>query len=99
MSDFSFVLPDGFADIEWEVESKGCFFGAKIVVSGNSYCLNFYDAVRLSQEIEDEFERRGIFFESNLVIIKSVTAKNMEIAADHLVKSGLLCSLVPEVLS
>ena len=37
MSDFSFVLPADFADREWEVEAKGWFPGAVMIVSGKCY--------------------------------------------------------------
>jgi hypothetical protein len=96
MSNFSFDLPADFADYEWEVTAKGCFFEARIAVSGKHYRLNFYDAVRLGQEIESEFERGGVFFEPNLVIVRSVTRLDMERAVEQLVQSGQVASLTPE---
>ena len=96
MSKFSFVLPADFADYEWEVTAKGCFFEARMTVSGKHYRLNFYDAGRLGQEIESEFERGGVFFEPNLVIVRSVTRLDMERAAEQLVQSGQVASLTPE---
>jgi hypothetical protein len=96
MSGFSFALPADFADYEWEVTAKGCFSEARITVSGTHYRLSFYDAVRLAQEIESELEGGGVFFEPNLVIVRAVTRADMERAADQLVQSGQVASLMPE---
>lgn len=95
MLDFSQIFPEHFSDNEWEVESKGCFFGAQIVVSGRSYKLNFYDPVRLRQEIESEFSEGKVFFEKNLIVIKLVTRLEMEKAAESLVRSGRVDLLAP----
>jgi hypothetical protein len=65
-------------------------------VAGGRYRLNFYDPVRLRQEIEREFRRGGMFFEPNLVVVPSVTRSDMERAAELLVKSGQMTSLTPE---
>jgi hypothetical protein len=96
MSRFSFALLADFADYEWEVAAKGCFLGARITISGTCYRLNFYDAVRLRQEIESELEGSGVFFEPNLVIVPSVTRADMERAVEQLVQSGQVASLTPE---
>ncbi|WP_051379589.1 hypothetical protein [Bradyrhizobium murdochi] len=96
MSGFSFDLPADFADYEWEVETKGWFSEARIIVSGKRYRLNFYDPVRLSQEIESELQRDGAFFEPNLLIVQSVTRANMEQAAALLVQSSQVACLVEE---
>jgi hypothetical protein len=96
MSSFSLALPADFADHEWEVQAKGCFFGARLTTFGRTCLLTFYDAVRLGQEVESEFERGGVFFEPNLVIVRSVTRSEMERAAEQLVQSGQVASLTPE---
>ncbi|HYD78257.1 MAG TPA: hypothetical protein VEC06_00475 [Paucimonas sp.] len=96
MCDYSFVLPSDFDDYEWEVTAKGCFSEAMLTVSGKRYRLNFYDAVRLSQEIESAIEHGGMFFEPNLLVIKSVNKENMEQAVDLLVRSGQTTSCLPE---
>ena len=97
MSNFIFTLPTDFADYEWEVIAKGYFSDARMTVSGKHYQLNFYDTTRLGQEIESELERGGVFFESNVVIIRSVTKSNMESAVEHLMQSGQVNSLTPDV--
>lgn len=94
MSNFSFVLPIDFADYEWEVTSKGCFSEAQLSIAGKNYRLNFYDAVRLGQEIKSGLESGGIFFESNLIVVRSVTRAEMARAVEQLVQSGQEASLV-----
>lgn len=96
MSIYSFSLPGDFSDYEWEVVAKGCFSGTLMTVAGKQYRLNFYDAVRLRQEIESEFENGRVFFESNLVIVRKVTKEEMERAVEQLVQSGLVASLAAE---
>lgn len=96
MSNFLFALPSDFADYEWEVTAKGFFSEARVTISGKYYRLNFYDAARLGQEVESELERGGVFFEPNLVVVRSVTRSDMERAAKQLVQSGQVASLTPE---
>ena len=95
MSNFSFILPADFADYEWEVTSKGCFSEAQLCVAEESYHLNFYDAVRLGQEIQNEIESGGVFFEPNLIVVQSVTREEMTRAVEQLVQSGQVASLIP----
>lgn len=93
---FSFLLSADFNDYEWEVTTKGWFSEAWMTVSGKHYRLNFYDAVRLAQEIESELQRGGVFFEPNLVIVQAVTRSDMERAAELLAQTGQVASLVAE---
>ena len=58
--------------------------------------MSFYDPVRLGQEIQSEVERGSIFFEPNLVVVKSVTRADMERAAEFLALSGQAASLAAE---
>ena len=96
MSSLSLALPADFDEYEWEVTSKGYFSDARITVADRHYRLNFYDPVRLNQEIESEFGRGAIFFEPNLLVVQSVTRSNMERAVELLMKSGQVGSLIPE---
>jgi hypothetical protein len=91
-------LPTDFEDYGWEVEAKGWFSEARIVVSKARYRINFYDLTRLNQQIQTEFEHGRIFFEPNLVIVQSVTLAHMEKAAEELVQSGQVSSLLAEEL-
>jgi hypothetical protein len=75
---------------------KGWFSGAAMIVSGTRYQLNFYDPVRLRQTIEEELENGSLFFEPNLVIVKSVTGSEMEQAVRQLAESDQVKFLVPD---
>lgn len=88
MPDYLFYLPADFKDYEQEVTAKGFFAEAKIICLGKTYSIHFYDPARLSQEIEDEIRHDAVFFESNLVIVRSVTGSGMAQAAGLLVRSG-----------
>ncbi|WFU83267.1 hypothetical protein QA645_11150 [Bradyrhizobium sp. CIAT3101] len=78
------------------MEAKGWFSDARIIASGARYPINFYDPVRLGQQIQDELALGRIFFEPNLVVVAAVTRANMETAAKALVQSGGLSSLIAE---
>lgn len=78
-------FPDNFDDHAWEVEAKGWFSGASLIVAGKVYPLNFYDPVRLSQEITSEHSRGFAFHEPNLVVVPAVTRRAMEDAAQRLI--------------
>jgi hypothetical protein len=96
VTDYSLVFPEGFDDYAWEVESKGYLVDARLKFMGRSYRINFYEPVRLAQDIEAELERGSLFFEPNLVVVPSVTRQNMETAVEFLVQSGIVSSLVAE---
>ena len=96
MTSFALVLPSDFDDYEWEVKAKGFFSEARLSVSGKRYRLNFYDPVRLGQEVESELQRGGQFFETNLVVVSSVTRCDMERAAETLMKSGREAFLIAD---
>ena len=58
--------------------------------------MNFYDAVRLGQEIASELENGIVFFEPNLVVVRFVTEEEMERAVGQLVQSSWVASLTPD---
>lgn len=92
-------LPDDFDDHAWETEAKGWFPGAVLVVDGCRYRLTFYDPVHLAQDIEEAVGKRSTFFESNLVVVPSVTRASTEGASASLAieaKAGLLAPEPPE---
>jgi hypothetical protein len=96
MSDFSLIFPEGFEDYAWELEPKGRFNEARLEFQGCWYRLMFYDPVRLGQDIEDELQRGGVFFEPNPVVVPTVTRQNMDKAAARLVRQARLGWLVAE---
>jgi hypothetical protein len=88
MKKHSLDFPEGFDDYASEVESKGWFGEARLSFQGKRYRLNFYDPVRLGQEIEAEIRRGRLFFEPNLLVIHSVTRSSMESAVVTLLGLG-----------
>lgn len=81
MHDYTLSLPADFSDYEWEVTAKGCFSEVILTVAGIRYRLNFYDAVRLQQEIESGLESGAMFFDPNLLVIRVVDKAGIEEAA------------------
>ena len=96
MTDYSLIFPAEFDDYASEVESKGWFSDVRLNFRGRRYGLTFYDPVRLGQEIEGEHQRGDVFFEPNLVVVRSVTRQNMEKAVEILIQSGRVNSLIAE---
>lgn len=96
VSEYVIKLPDDFDAYAWEVEAKGWFADARVSLSGKEYRLAFYDPVRLAQEIASEHENGCVFYEPNLIVVKTVTQSAMQHAVDDLVKSGRVNSLFPE---
>jgi hypothetical protein len=94
--DYSILFPDGFDDYAWEVQSKGWFSDVKLAVFGKQYRISFYDPVRLSQEIQDEILRGGVFFEPNVVVAQSINRQSVESAIQLLIETERANSLVPE---
>lgn len=96
MSDHRLYLSDDFDDYDWQAEAKGWFPDARLSAFGKEYQLNFYDPVRLAQEIASEHERGNVFYEPNLVVVKKITRAAMEEAVDQLVRSDRVRSLVAD---
>jgi hypothetical protein len=96
VTDYSLDFPAGFDDYAWEVQSKGWFSDVRLAAYGKQYRIAFYDPVRLSQEIQEEIHRGGVFFEPNLVVVQSITRESMEKAVELLMESTKATLLVPE---
>jgi hypothetical protein len=89
---YQIQFPDEFSDndlMQFEVEAKGYLMGVSIIFEGYiSYNLAFYDSARLKQDIEEELQRSGYFFKSNLIVVPKVTRDCMQKAIDDLFASG-----------
>ena len=97
MTKYSLIFPDEFDEFyESEIQSKGYFGQVSLQISGKHFRLNFYDPVRLAQEIESEFQRGNVFFEPNLVVVKSVTRLEIEKAIQSLMESGNQSALIAD---
>ena len=90
------TLPEDFEDYASEVQSKGWFSGATLLFAGKLYRLNFYDPVRLAQDVESELEGQDTFFEPNVVVVRSVTRENMRNAVGALIDRGVANLLAAE---
>lgn len=94
---YSLVFPNDLDEYEWEVVSKGWFADVRLVHLGKQYVLNFYDPVRLSQEVESALHDNGIFVEENLIVIETITRENMVKAVELMAQSkSWIRLLVPE---
>ena len=88
-------LPEDFDDYASDVRAKGCFSEAWITADGARYRIDFYDPVRLRQDVELTFkDGHSLFFEPNLVVIQEVTRAEMEKAANLLLHPAHLARLV-----
>jgi hypothetical protein len=74
---------DDFDDHAWEVEAKG-WIALSVEKDSKTVALTFYDHVRLRQEIDDAIAESRVFFETNIVVVPSVTRANIERAVNVL---------------
>jgi hypothetical protein len=96
VTNHSLEFPEGFGECAWEVQAKGWFGEARLCFQGKRYRMNFYDPVRLGQEIDSAIQRSGLFFEPNLLVVQSLTRSNMEAAVARLVEADVGGILVAE---
>lgn len=96
MKKFKFSLPEDFDENEWEFEKKGFYENSLLIIEEKKYQILFFDKQRLAQEIEDELNSSNAFLEKNLVVINSVTRKNMELAVEKIMSDGRYLSLMSE---
>jgi hypothetical protein len=95
-SEYEIEFPNGFDELEWEAEAKGWLQGVVVTIERRRYKVTFYDPTRLAQDIEDELQERSVYFESNVLVIPSVTRAHMEKAVEAVVKAGGQVALIPE---
>jgi hypothetical protein len=89
-------FPEGLESHEWEVESKGWLAGVVVIISGRRYIVEFYDPVRLVQDMEDDLQSSPVFFEANMLVVESVTRARMVAAIEALVADGRYRKLLVE---
>lgn len=73
-------LPDDFEDYAWEVEAKGVFWDARVVLGGLELPVTFYDPVRLAQDVEEDVESQRSFAVRNLIVVGRLTIEEMTTA-------------------
>ncbi|MGL5829753.1 MAG: hypothetical protein ACRC0L_09325 [Angustibacter sp.] len=71
------VLPQDIEDYEWELESKGYFLGAAVLVGEQMLSVTFYEPVRLAQDIAEELSASRVFAVRRLLIVEKVTLEHM----------------------
>ena len=80
---YKLEFPAGFDErAVFEHEAKGWLPGVVVTAEGVRFELLFYDPVRLAQDVEEELRHAPFVFESNLVVIPSVTVENMARATE-----------------
>ena len=98
MIQFELVFPADYDEYAWEYEAKGYIVGVLLVTAENSYPLNFFEPVRLAQDIGGFLDRNPVYFEPNLVVVPSVTRDHMLEAARYISSHpSLMSGLVPVV--
>lgn len=76
------VYPDGYDEIaEFEHEKKGYLLGVQLHLKGSVISLDFYDIVRLTQDVTETLSEKSYFRLENVVIVDAVTKVNIELAA------------------
>lgn len=96
MKSYEIMFPADFEEWEWEAEKKGWLAGVEVATSEARYLLVFYDAHRLSQDLEDELRTAPSFYEPNLVVVESVTRTNIVAAIDKVMAELGGEGLVPQ---
>lgn len=87
---YQVVYPEGYHDRrEAETPAKG-WLDVEVEFSNGSTCpVSFYDPVRLSQTVADEFRAgSGYYTEPNLIVVPEVSTESIEHAIKGLVAKG-----------
>jgi hypothetical protein len=74
---------------EFEHTHKGYLSGVVLRRSGKIYLLTFYDLARLKQDAEFDFDQQGFWSTPNLVLLPSVTRKEIAAVVDKLCEEDL----------
>ena len=97
MSDYKISFGDDEEYTRAYMESKGWLSVLQLTFEGKVYHLNFYDPVRLAQCIETEMkDHNPCFFEENLIVIKSITEKNIRGAIEAIIANGQVSNLISQ---
>lgn len=73
-------LPDDFEDYAWEVEAKGVFWDARIVLGSLDLPVTFYDPARLAQDVQEDVKVQRSFAVRNLIVVGRLTIEEMTAA-------------------
>ncbi|WP_175013500.1 hypothetical protein [Burkholderia lata] len=75
---------------EFEHEEKGFLEGVLVTSEEGDITLNFYDTARFAQDATDGVRDSGFFYMPNVVVVESVSRRNIEAAAQRIVDGGLV---------
>ncbi|MER7757298.1 hypothetical protein [Kitasatospora sp. NPDC097643] len=87
-------FPDGFEEVEFEVECKGYLDGVVVVTEASSYDVVVYEPTRLAEDTADEVSSDGYFAVPNLLVVPVVTRDAITRAVERLAVAGF-AELVP----
>ncbi|WP_375037781.1 hypothetical protein [Acinetobacter sp. RW6] len=97
MKNYIINLSDDFSEYVWEIELKGCF-EVDIQVFDKLYTFNFYDPIRLKQNIEDDLRSDQYFFCENLVVLPKVNLRNIEKFIEDIIDTPYLLSFSTKII-
>jgi hypothetical protein len=96
MREYKIEFPERFDEFAWEAEVKGWLQGVVVTIDGRRYKVTFYDPTRLAQDIESELQEKSVFWESNVLVIPSVTPAHIQKAVEAIAKAGGYVDLIPD---
>ncbi|MBJ9704484.1 hypothetical protein [Acinetobacter calcoaceticus] len=97
MKNYIINLSDDFSEYVWKIELKGCF-EVDIQVFDKLYTFNFYDPIRLKQNIEDDLRSDQYFFCENLVVLPKVNLRNIEKFIEDIIDTPYLLSFSTKII-
>ena len=83
-------LPERLLD---EAPDRGCYSATIELANGDRFKVEYFDPVRLSQEVEAFLRQGSSFAYAGVVVIPEVTLTNMEDSLERLVKIGFFAEL------
>ncbi len=92
------IFDEDFDELRaFEMEQKGWATVHVELENGNRYRLNFYEPVRLGQELDDGIELgKPCFVELNLIVVPRVTVETIQQSVQYLLRIGFFDDLKPE---
>jgi hypothetical protein len=97
VTQYNLRIPDNFLEYEWEVIAKGWFADVLVNVAEKNYKLQFYDSIRLAQEVTDALAENSFFYGVNVVVVSVVDLRNIQDAVKSIVEEGLIYSMLVEL--
>jgi hypothetical protein len=97
MKKYIIKIEKDFSEYAWEVELKGCL-EVDIQIFDKLYTFNFYDPIRLKQNIEDDLRSNQYFFSENLVVLPKVNLDNIEKFIENIISTPYLLSFSTKII-